>query len=477
MKRLTVLLILFLAIAAVNYAAISAAMEWDVRTSGSDSNGGGFKRGATGTDYSQQDAAQQAYTDIVIGATTTQLTSVLFPFDATSVGNVINITGGAGCTVGRYEVASLSVITVTMDRSVGTAASVCTGNLGGSLLTIATALAVVTTGNSLHIKAGTYTQTSTLVAPGPALNTVGFAVTHNDGGTKPLITTATNSTNLWDVAHSSGGASMSRFANLSFSTTAAVRAYGLTDMGNLTSVNLSDLIFDGFTYAVAADNVGWVNLENVEIKNGVNAIYTSRYSNNPGDIYCFGCYIHDNTAGTGAVQASSADSNVTFAYSVISANNKGIVAGRSINLYNTDIANNTSDGVVVSGGYANAQNSVFWGNGGWGIICASCPIGAAGVFTGAPITAIGRNNAFGANKSGNYSGGLATPGEITLLGDPFTSATDFTLNSTAGRGLLLQKTGWPATISGSTTLGTLDVGAIQGSQGTTAGVVGWGFVQ
>jgi len=46
--------------------AFHAATEWDVRTGGSDQNGGGFQVGSTGTDRSQSDAAYQAYTDIVI---------------------------------------------------------------------------------------------------------------------------------------------------------------------------------------------------------------------------------------------------------------------------------------------------------------------------------------------------------------------------------------------------------------------------
>ena len=80
--------------------AFSANMIWEFRTTGSANNGGGFVEGATGTDYSQQDAAEIAFTDLVIdGADNTKITSAAHPFSVAHVGNVINVTGGTGFTV------------------------------------------------------------------------------------------------------------------------------------------------------------------------------------------------------------------------------------------------------------------------------------------------------------------------------------------------------------------------------------------
>lgn len=114
--------------------ALNAAIQWEVRpTNGGANNGGGFRSGASGTDFSQQNAAQIAFTDLVIGATNTQLTSAANPFGATHVGNIIAITGGTGFTTGLYEVSSVAGSTATMDRAVGTAGSTGgTGNLGGA---------------------------------------------------------------------------------------------------------------------------------------------------------------------------------------------------------------------------------------------------------------------------------------------------------------------------------------------------------
>src|SRR3990172_522671 len=100
--------------------ALPATTVWEVRTDGNDANGGGFVTGASGTDRSQQAAAQIAYTDLVIGGTTTELTSAAFPFSAAEVGNILNVTGGTGFTTGWYQVVSVAAGVATKDWSVGT---------------------------------------------------------------------------------------------------------------------------------------------------------------------------------------------------------------------------------------------------------------------------------------------------------------------------------------------------------------------
>lgn len=121
--------------------ALSAATEWDVRTTANDLNGGGFNVSATGTDYSQQDSPQITFTDLVIGATTTQLTSALTPFLSAHVGNIVNVTSGTGFTTGRYQVVSVSptytwlnragwTLVSTSDQTWGAASNAIDGNTG-----------------------------------------------------------------------------------------------------------------------------------------------------------------------------------------------------------------------------------------------------------------------------------------------------------------------------------------------------------
>src|SRR3990170_5685443 len=122
--------------------ALPATTVWEVRTDGNDANGGGFVTGASGTDYSQQAAAQIAYTDMVIdGTTNTKFTSAANPVTAAHVGNIVNVTGGTGFTVQRVQIVSQAAGVATCDKSLGTLGSTGgTGNLGGAFLTIGAAI-------------------------------------------------------------------------------------------------------------------------------------------------------------------------------------------------------------------------------------------------------------------------------------------------------------------------------------------------
>jgi hypothetical protein len=116
--------------------ALSAQTAWEVRpTNGSDTNGGGFVAGSTGTDWSTQNAAQYAKTDIVTNGTTT-ITSATSNWGTDVVGNIIYIAGGTGSLAGvwRQIVTRVSASNLTLDASTGLAASTgCTGNVGGAL--------------------------------------------------------------------------------------------------------------------------------------------------------------------------------------------------------------------------------------------------------------------------------------------------------------------------------------------------------
>jgi len=144
----------------------SANMVYEMRANGSADNGGGFLNGGTGTDYSQQDAAQVTYTDLVIDATTnTDVTSAATPFTSAHVGNVINITGGTGFTVGRYEVISVAGVIATLSSAVGTTSSTGgAGKLGGAIfLWTDVFFEGLTAGNLIWVKAdGTHTFTEGL---------------------------------------------------------------------------------------------------------------------------------------------------------------------------------------------------------------------------------------------------------------------------------------------------------------------------
>src|SRR5678815_3698011 len=104
--------------------ALNAAIVWEVRTTGSDNNGGGFKTGATGTDHTLQDAAFATLTTASkVHSTTTQINVAVgdYTVAAGDVGNVLQITGGTA-TAGFYEITVVDTANNrwTLDRSAGT---------------------------------------------------------------------------------------------------------------------------------------------------------------------------------------------------------------------------------------------------------------------------------------------------------------------------------------------------------------------
>lgn len=94
--------------------------------------------GVCGIDYSQADAARINDTDLACAdgdAASPTCTSAAKPFGVNHVGNLMKITAGTGYTVSWYEVVSVSGVTATMDRAVGTDGAKASGTfyLGGAI--------------------------------------------------------------------------------------------------------------------------------------------------------------------------------------------------------------------------------------------------------------------------------------------------------------------------------------------------------
>ena len=415
--------------------AITATTEWDVRTTGNDANGGGFDTASSGTDYSQQDTAQITYSDLVIGGTNTQLTSAASPFGATHVGNVVNVTGGTGFTVGRYQVLSVAGVVATMDRAVGTASSTAgAGKLGGGLLIPLTAMNAAADKNTVWIKSGTYTQAAPAFANNAAivtwLNITGYGSAHNDMGTKPLLTTATNSVDL--LRMSLGSSAVVDFTNLSLSNTAVTRGQGIQQYsgGGGMTLLINHCILDGFVNAVNGDNLGahgfWiaVTIGDSEIKNSTSVALVLNTGRN---VLLAANYIHNNSG--------DAIDNALVATLVgnIIANNSGYgFAPNQSGVYflrNNTFASNTLSGVAFAttgSGQFVVQNNIFYGNGAYGIT-------SSGIIGNSILNT---NNAYGANTSGARNNFPVGTSDITLTANPFTNAAagDYSLNSTAGGG-------------------------------------------
>ncbi len=461
--RLPLALLLFLAVPA--FAAVNAGMQWDIRTTGNAANAGGYDAtvAAPGTNFAVQDAPQVVYTDLVVGGTTTHATSAAHPFDATSPGNTVNILSGTGCTAGRAEILSVSGSTATFDIGLGTAASVCTANLGGGLLTIASVLfsgGYAIPGNTLNIKTGTYTFTAQITTAGGMFPVTlsGYGSAWGDGGTKPLITTATNSTQLFNL--NSGNKLI--FRNLSFSNTASVRASAIAVGGAQANVFVAGCVFDGFTKALDGSNTAVfpiLEVETSEFKNNSLAAI----DNSTGSVTTLrGNVIHDNPGQgvlmQGGNQQLAASWNLIYNNGAGLANAAGIFFS-SANDYNAVLANNDIYGNTGCGigtndtgftAYLSLENNIFYGNSTWGL----CFAARGFVFTREST------NAFGANASGNCQTCTLSASDLTGIADPFVNAAggNFALS---GAGVALKGAGYPGAYPLGLSTGHLDIGAVQ----------------
>lgn len=441
---------------------------WELRTLGNANNGGCFVTGATGTDFSQQNAAQFSGTDLV-AVTGTTVSSVSHSFVATDVGNCIHVTAGTGFTPGFYNIVSVAAGVATLGATVGTMGS--TGGTwaeGGAITSPVTVAANITLGNTIWVKAdGAYTVTASIIfsVNNNGFNpcrTIGYTTVRGDNG-QATWTTATNSVDLiqpWttdNITHFS-------FYNLILTSTAGTPGDGYHTTSRQTfNLLFSNCVFSGFKLAIEAGNIFTLVLVNVEIKNSTGLGVST------AEMYCYGCYIHDNGGGGVLLTLETAGGawQNLFVYSIV-ANNTGngiestnSIAGengRGFATLSSAVYKNTGDGIRINstaGGVPfQSLNTVYYGNGGWGI-------NNTGGTAQSPFSFAFMSNAFGANTSGATTG-LIQPqsGTVTLTADPFISGTNFALNSTTGGGAALKAVGFPGVLLAGGT-GFIDIGPLQ----------------
>lgn len=124
------------AIIANCFAALPATGVWNITTSGSATNGGGFDSTLGGVNYSLQNASQLNITDLACaGAGSVVVTSVGGGFTTNMLGNIIHINSGTNFTVGYYEIVVFtSANQVSLDRTptAGAAGAVGVASVGGA---------------------------------------------------------------------------------------------------------------------------------------------------------------------------------------------------------------------------------------------------------------------------------------------------------------------------------------------------------
>jgi len=444
--------------------ALSANTVWEVRTAGLDTNGGGFVTGASGSDYSQQDAknsggADGSTTDAVANGTTT-ITSATANFGTTIVGNIIYLQGGSGgLAAGWYEVtARASTTSITIDRNVAAGTGI-TMNIGGALITIGQALTNMTVAEHIcYVKVGTYNLTTALatsVGGATFFNSrlTGYNTTRGDaptGASRPTIATNGNAINALNIAHQ--GWVVSNFIIDGAGASRGLIGVNISALYSaIVNCKVKDFDTRGMLVPALADSI----IDRCEVTACTQGIRTG------GQFAIVNSVIHANTG----VGIDAIASTLAYIDRCVIANNSGassdgisgIVLGVSIR--NCTIYGNGRDGIRNTNPYANLgcviQNNLLVSNGGYGL-----NLSAVRSSVSYPEFAY---NAFYNNTSGARNNVLAGAGDVTLTADPFTNAAggDFSLNTTAGGGAAARAVGFPGVFPGISTTGYLDIGAAQ----------------
>lgn len=440
-----------------------------------------------GTDYTQQASPHVTFDGVTITAATSGASATItitgYTVATTDVANTLRISAGTNFTPGLYQIISVNVgsNTWTMDRNVATGVGAAmVGTMGGALATLSkgfadiTASVAVTSGSlndcTIYYKSGTDTITSGLTIPVQfGLLVSGYQTTRGDNtGTRPLLTTSTNSVNMITAAASTNTSSAT-FRNVNFSNTAGTRGVGFyaPSGGTGRNVTLQNCKLSGFSYGVFGNfntNFMWGSfcMFNTEIASSVNDGF-----NNAGNNFIWGCYIHDNGL-TGVTTINPQSTGTTVGYSIIANNTTAGIYFQGGNApilavaVNNTIYNNTTAGILIQstaapqGGFLIANN-ILANNGTYGI--ANNGITSSFYNTG-PFNRF--NNAFYLNGTAALNGLPADTSDVTLSGSPFVSAgTNFALNNTGGAGAACRAAGFPGAIPGSVGTGYLDIGAVQ----------------
>ena len=474
------------------YATLPNQTIWDLRTTGSDSNGGGFVLGASGTDRSQSDTAFCNATDLVL-VTADTATSATCPFSAASVGNIINVTAGTNFTVQRCAVASVATVTATLTcEGAHAGTSGATGGsffLGGALLTPQTAITPMnaTNFNVLYVKTGTYTVTSAIsIGPnGQSPVVEGYVSTHGDlhnastlSASAPVWTTATNSINL--VVFTSSDTPQITFRQMVFSTTAGTPGHGFYPSSSRanTMLTFDRCKFSGFDYAIDGEYSGgffWTNL--FVLKSEFTGI-TQNAIQNAGTNWIVGCNFHDNP-GTAYLGHGGPGNYIptTLLFNIFNNNNTGAGGFPGTVFINTAQGGGEPAGSLIYGNiFYNNQSNALNINAGSNeyVVLGNIFEGNVKAVTAALVsnnlngnntlyTSINSYHNNTANTSCAGLGYICTDSTDTFpSASPFTNAgaNDFTLNSTAGGGALLKGVGYIGVVPLGGT-GYQDVGPLQ----------------
>lgn len=380
--------------------AITANTVYEFQSGGSDSNGGGFDStiASAGTDYSTITTPQAIITTLsVVNATTTDITVSLTDYTVSTndIGNIYFNSGGTS-TVGFYQITGVNVglNLWILDRSIGTAAQTCTGQMGGcrKLISSNSFPAALIAGNTVWIKNGSYTMAAfssqtagTTTSP---ISILGYNSSRGDsptGSNRPTLTFgAASCTFSTDTIVRNFIITTSQASGINTGTADILENCKITST-NATSTNA----------AIGGNTSG--RIVNCEI---INASGIGVKCNNFMSIY--GCYVHGCTTGISITGAGGG----TIAHNIIAGCTTAILVSVSTCVHQY-IGNNTLFGAETPAG-----------------------TGIDGTITTAPASSVFLNNIFyGFLTAVNWQ--ATTPDNWWDYNDFFNNTTNRT-NVTAG---------------------------------------------
>lgn len=461
--------------------ALPSSLVWEVRTTGNDLNSGAFDAGlrASGTDYSQQDAAKAVYSDLSIDAADgTKVTSVGRRFLAADVGNTIRIPAGiAGFTAGVYSIRTVSGGVAGLDRACGTTgASQGSGSirLGGAIASLSRLSSDMVAQNLAFVKAGDYSEPGTVTftqgpgTPTPSLppsRVIGYSVGRSDYGTvgltRPSITVAGTSHGL--IFRNSGWLIQNLIVT-GVGLLKAIQAENNASVHNCKVSGFTDTgIFTGYnSQAHYCEVTGATALKGVTMASG--GLVSQ-------------CHVHDLAVSLAALDVYQTATVLRNLVANCTGNGHGIAcsAGNMMTFMFNTIHDVGGSGIVVDS-LAAPTGLMVQGN----IISKCGRFGMESNAGGLARTYGLANNAYGGGSVANLMGLKANldddgtvnpvdayltsgyPGDVVTSGDPFvdTANGDYRLNSEAGEAL--QGTGPAGSVPATTVSGASDFGMYQG---------------
>lgn len=438
--------------------ALNAATTWEVQNGGSDTNGGGYV--GTGTDYSQQAAAQLTLTDLACASGTAVVTSVTGGFTTAMIGNLVQIASGTNFTPGFYEItARTSTNQITLDRDPTTGSAATGGNVkvGGALASPGKALSGMVAGNDLFIKysATPYDITST---------------TENIASGRLQFNSSVCGVSADNLMRVTGYQATRTHENTDLlrPTIRAGAALGACDLIELHSggsgwVALNNFIVDGNQRAVDCfeGNMQRIRYRRVRCGNTTG----KGFAGNGANCIYVGCDVED--ADTEYVFRIPAGS---FAYACVAYNCPATafslgLAAVAVGCQAISITGSSSDGFSVTADFSMLINCTAVTIGRAGFLIGSgtdgmttlvnCLVYNCGVSSGsaraywdaagAPQVLL-LNCAWGGSGAAFASSHFVQCGSVTLSASPFVSLTglNFNLNGASGGGLALRQVGFPS---------------------------------